>query len=84
MNFHIISKSVTLVWSTAYMSTDNPDDKICFCYNISRSTIEKAIREGAKTIEEIRKQTQANTGCGGCEQEVRQILEKILKENTSR
>ena len=63
------------------MAADTPplppqDRKICFCHNVLESQIVMAISEGAVTIEEIRKRTKANTGCGGCEFEVRDILKK--------
>ena len=54
------------------------DTIVCFCYSITRGEIREAIRNGAKTIEEIRAQTLANTGCGGCEWEVQELLEQEL------
>ena len=39
---------------------------VCRCNNIKYRTIERAIREGARTIDDIAKKTGATTGhCGG-------------------
>lgn len=54
--------------------------KVCLCKGISRATIKKAIINGAKTIEEVRKATGAGSGsCGGkrCTPKIEQILEEL-------
>ena len=56
----------------------DPGQTICFCHNVTYGELLKAIAEGATTIEAIREQTCANTGCGGCEYEVSEILEEEL------
>lgn len=56
------------------------DLKICFCHNVLRSEIKKAISEGADTLEKIQAITCASTGCGGCEFDVRDILEEELQK----
>ncbi|RUT77843.1 (2Fe-2S)-binding protein [Ancylomarina longa] len=63
---------------------------VCNCQLVDRKTINKAIHEkNATTIEEIRRYTGANTGCGKCigyinsilDLEVPKIVQKI--ENTT-
>jgi bacterioferritin-associated ferredoxin len=56
----------------------DPGQTICFCHNVTYEELQKAIAEGATTIEAIREQTCANTGCGGCEYEVTEILAEEL------
>ncbi|MCT8976718.1 (2Fe-2S)-binding protein [Clostridium sp. CX1] len=54
--------------------------KVCLCKGISRATIKKAIINGAKTIEEVRKATGAGSGsCGGkrCTPKIEQLLEEL-------
>ncbi|WP_418536149.1 (2Fe-2S)-binding protein, partial [Odoribacter laneus] len=47
-------------------------------FEVSREEIEKAIREkGLKTIEEVGENTNAGTGCGGCQEQIQEILDKI-------
>jgi NAD(P)H-nitrite reductase large subunit len=56
---------------------NQPKDRmICFCYSVSESTIIKAIEDGAETLMDIRRNTYANTGCAGCANEVKKILNK--------
>ena len=45
---------------------------ICHCFEVSREEIENAIREkGLKTVED------AGTGCGGCQEQIQEILDEI-------
>jgi NAD(P)H-nitrite reductase large subunit len=49
---------------------------ICRCNNIKYRTIERAIREGARTLHQIASRTTATTGhCGGsCTPDVQEML----------
>jgi len=57
---------------------------ICRCNNISREVIEKAIRDGAHTLNEIFDDTTAGVGaCGGsCRRKLGPLLEHYLKNGT--
>ena len=51
---------------------------ICHCFEVSREEIENAIREkGLKTVEEVGEVTNAGTGCGGCQEQIRNQWEII-------
>lgn len=51
---------------------------ICHCFEVSRKEIENAIREkGLKTVEEVGEVTNAGTGCGGCQEQIQEILDEI-------
>lgn len=51
---------------------------ICHCFEVSREEIENAIREkGLKTVEEVDEVTNAGTGCGGCQEQIQEILDEI-------
>ena len=54
---------------------------ICRCNNVSRTTIETAIVDGCKTMNEIFDQTTAGVGaCGGsCRRKIVPFLEEYLK-----
>lgn len=54
--------------------------RICFCYGINDDEIRDAIRQGCCTLEDIRSKTKANTGCGGCLEEVLKILQAELPQ----
>ena len=51
---------------------------ICHCFEVIREEIENAIREkGLKTVEEVGEATNAGTGCGGCQEQIQEILDEI-------
>jgi NAD(P)H-nitrite reductase large subunit len=52
------------------------DRMVCFCYSVAESEIVKAIQEGATSLMDVRRKTLANTGCGGCGEEVKKLLRK--------
>ncbi|MCB2291560.1 (2Fe-2S)-binding protein [Clostridium sp. CS001] len=57
--------------------------KVCLCKAIPRSTIKKAIRDGAKTVEEIQMATGAGSGgCNGnrCTPKIEEILKRELEK----
>jgi NAD(P)H-nitrite reductase large subunit len=58
------------------------DRTVCFCHNVSVRELKAAIASGANSIEAIQSETCASTGCGGCELEVREILEQELQAAT--
>ena len=57
--------------------------KICLCKVIPKSTIKKAIHNGARTLEEVQKVTGAGTGgCKGhrCTPMIEEILRQELEK----
>ncbi|MGQ1911644.1 (2Fe-2S)-binding protein [Marinifilum sp. RC60d5] len=65
-------------------------DIVCNCQMVDRNTINKAIHEkNATSIEEIRRYTGANTGCGKCMPYINSILDSevpkvVQKEKSQR
>jgi len=55
---------------------------ICRCNNIKHRTIERVIREGARSVAEVASKTTATTGyCGGsCTCTILEMIEKIEDE----
>ncbi len=54
--------------------------KVCICKAISRATIKKAIKDGAKTVEEVNRVT--GSGSGGCKgNRCRCKIEELIKKN---
>jgi NAD(P)H-nitrite reductase large subunit len=47
---------------------------VCHCNAVRERTIEKAIRRGATTVEDIQAETGAAASCGGCAPVVRSML----------
>ena len=57
------------------------EEVICPCFDITYGDIVKAVKEKKlKTLEEIMEETEAGTLCGGCLQELEELLEELLKE----
>jgi NAD(P)H-nitrite reductase large subunit len=52
------------------------DQTICYCHNVPYGELVKAIQAGARTVTDIQAATCASTGCGGCEQDVKDILDE--------
>ncbi len=43
-------------------------------YFKSREKAQNAIKNGAKSVEDVMKATGAGTGCGGCKSKIRELL----------
>ena len=57
--------------------------KVCICKAIPRSTIKKAIQNGARTLEQVQKATGAGSGgCNGsrCNSKIEEILKQELEK----
>ena len=50
-------------------------DTICYCNDVCKLVITSAIESGASTLAQIKTQTLASTGCGGCTDTVQQLLD---------
>lgn len=56
-----------------------PDSaQICSCYDVSKGAICCSVQDGAQTIGDIKAQTKAGTGCGGCTALVTQVMNSEL------
>lgn len=51
---------------------------ICSCYNVSKGDVCNAIEAGCSTVDGLKKQTQAATGCGGCASLLKSVLNSEL------
>ena len=52
------------------------DKIICKCYKVTEKDIKKAIKKGAESAKDIRKETKADTACRHCTKK----FEKTVKE----
>lgn len=53
-------------------------ETICQCFDVNREEIESAIKEfSLKTVEEVGEKTNAGIGCGGCQEQIQEILDEI-------
>jgi nitrite reductase (NADH) large subunit len=51
---------------------------VCSCYNVTKGNICSAIEAGCTTIDDLKQQTQAAAGCGGCVPLVKSVLNSEL------
>jgi NAD(P)H-nitrite reductase large subunit len=63
------------------MTEGTEDRMVCFCHSVRLSELLEAIRKGAGSLQEIRDETLASTGCGGCEFDVLEILEEEKRKS---
>ncbi|WP_298776402.1 nitrite reductase large subunit NirB [uncultured Shewanella sp.] len=56
-----------------------PDQsQVCSCFDVSKACIKQAVAEGNISLSEVKACTKASTGCGGCADLVKQVLETEL------
>ncbi len=50
----------------------------CICFGVTEKEIERAIRENRlSTVEEVTNYTKAGGGCGGCHEEIQEIIARV-------
>lgn len=49
---------------------------VCRCAGVSGAAIAGAVEEGCSTVAEVSKATRAGTGCGGCHEDIKGLIEK--------
>ena len=54
---------------------------VCICYNLNTTAIEKAIAEGAHTLEAISEKLGLGSQCGTCVPYARELIESILSSH---
>lgn len=53
------------------------DTTVCRCNGVTRDDIEHAHADGAREVDDIARATRATTGCGGCTQDVCDLLDRL-------
>lgn len=56
----------------------NDNDEVCQCMGVKVQDIKDAIANGAKSFEEVQEVTNVGTGCGGCVDSVKELVEDLL------
>jgi len=51
---------------------------ICSCHNVSRDDVTQAIEQGLHDLEDIKDDTRASTGCGGCSAALKTFVDQKL------
>lgn len=53
---------------------------VCPCLDISIGDIEKAVQNGASSLEDVQEQTEAGTVCEACVEELEDVIKVLLEE----
>jgi assimilatory nitrate reductase electron transfer subunit len=54
----------------------DPAGTVCRCAGVSGAAIQGAVQEGCSTVPEVSRATRAGTGCGGCHDDIKGLIEK--------
>lgn len=54
----------------------DPAGTVCRCAGVSGAAIQEAAVDGCGTVAEVSKATRAGTGCGGCHEDIKGIIER--------
>lgn len=52
-----------------------PDATLCRCAGVTRGTVQKSVAGGCSSVPEVSAGTRAGTGCGGCHDDIRSVIE---------
>lgn len=56
------------------------DEVVCGCMNVTVQDIKVAIRNGAKSFEEVQEVTDVSNGCGNCTDSVKELVKNLLEQ----
>lgn len=57
----------------------DPAGTVCRCAGVSGAAIQGAVEEGCSTVPEVSKATRAGTGCAGCHEDIKGLIEKHFR-----
>ena len=57
----------------------NRNKTACSCKNVTYGMIEDAIKNGAKSYEEVEAKLRFGTGCGKCKEFIKYLINEILE-----
>ncbi|QDY88875.1 NAD(P)/FAD-dependent oxidoreductase [Arthrobacter sp. UKPF54-2] len=57
-------------------TASDPERTVCRCAGVSGTAIAAAVTGGCGTVAEVSAETRAGTGCGGCHEDIKGLIEK--------
>ncbi|MCY1083250.1 (2Fe-2S)-binding protein [Archangium lansingense] len=57
---------------------------VCLCHVVSDRTIRARISEGARSVEAIGEACGAGTGCGGCQEQLAELIKECRQGTNAR
>ncbi|KLN66470.1 MULTISPECIES: nitrite reductase large subunit NirB [Vibrio] len=71
--------AANLLFDTGMLNGEMADTAIiCSCHNVSKGDLVNAIQAGAHDLDTLKAETKAGTGCGGCSNMVKSVLDAQL------
>lgn len=71
--------AANLLFDTGMLNGEMADTAIiCSCHNVSKGDLVNAIQAGAHDLDTLKAETKAGTGCGGCSNMVKSVLDAEL------
>lgn len=71
--------AANLLFDTGMLNGEMADTAIiCSCHNVSKGDLVNAIQAGAHDLDSLKAETKAGTGCGGCSNMVKSVLDAEL------
>ena len=71
--------AANLLFDTGMLQGEMADTAmICSCHNVTKGDLVTAIQAGAHDLDTLKSQTKAGTGCGGCSNMVKSVLDTEL------
>jgi NAD(P)H-nitrite reductase large subunit len=72
-------KSIISMFTKSKEERKEENSKIvCGCFNVTEQDIKNAIRNGAKSFEEVQAVTKVGTGCGKCVESNKAFVDQLL------
>ena len=57
-------------------SPPGPAATLCRCAGITRGTVQESVAAGCASVRDVSSSTRAGTGCGGCHEDIRAVIEE--------
>ncbi len=71
--------AANLLFDTGMLDGEMPDTAIiCSCHNVSKGELVAEIKAGTTNLSDLKAKTKAGTGCGGCSNMVKSVLDAQL------
>ncbi len=74
--------TATLAGGVTIAATDGLPGAVCRCNSVTRERISEVVAAGAESVADVAAATRATTGCGGCLDEVSELVDSICAKRT--
>jgi len=58
-----------------------PEKTVCYCRRVTIGDMEQAVKDGARSFEEVQEVTKVSTGCKKCLDYAKNVAKELLEEN---